>query len=368
MTSAGWEAPAGAIRYGIVGTGMMGIEHIHNVAAIDGAEVVALADPDEKSLDAARLESPAGVVVFDDHRRLLDEVELDAVVVASPNHTHVDVLLDVLDAGCHILVEKPLCTTVADCQRVIDAAADRRQVVQVGLEYRYMPPVARLIEHLASGDIGRLRMVAIREHRFPFLTKVGDWNRFNENTGGTLVEKCCHFFDLMNHLLGERPAAVMASGGQDVNHLDEVYDGRRSDILDNAYVVVEYPSGARASLDLCMFADATHNQEEVSVVGEGGKLEALIPEGVVRRGIRGRHWIGEVEIEPVVADDIPYVGHHHGSSYVEHLEFLRAIRTGSPPPITLEDGLWSVAMGVAAHTSIAERRIVELGEILEGGR
>jgi len=71
------------------------------------------------------------------------------------------------------------------------------KVVWVGLEYRYMAPTMRLLEHVSSGVLGRLHMLAIREHRFPFLPKVGDWNRFSNNTGGTLVEKCCHFFDLM---------------------------------------------------------------------------------------------------------------------------------------------------------------------------
>ncbi|MEZ5177594.1 MAG: Gfo/Idh/MocA family oxidoreductase [Acidimicrobiales bacterium] len=64
---------------------------------------------------------------------------------------------------------------------------------------------------------------------FPFLAKVGDWNRFNRNTGGTLVEKCCHFFDLMNQVVDDTPVRVLASGAQDVNHLDEAYDGEVPD-------------------------------------------------------------------------------------------------------------------------------------------
>ncbi len=360
----------GIVRYGIIGSGMMGVEHINNIAAIDGAEVVALADPDEGSLTAALAACKIGgdpevdpIATFADHRDLLAADAVDAVVIASPNMTHVDVLLDVLETDVHILVEKPLCTTVADCRRVIEAATNPQQVVQVGLEYRWMPPVARLVEELATGMIGRPRMVSMREHRFPFLVKVGDWNRFSANTGGTLVEKCCHFFDLMNLIVGERPTRVLASGAQDVNHLDEVYDGRRSDILDNAYVIVEYPGGARACLDLCMFADATHDQEEISVVGEKGKLEALIPSDVLRVGRRGEHWIGSVETEEVEID-APVQGHHHGSSYYEHVAFLEAITTGGPPPITLDDGLWSVAVGVAAHRSIDEGRAVLLEEVL----
>ena len=199
----------------------MGVEHIHNIAAIEGATVTALADPHPGSLDEAVAATKAAgatsgeVARFSDHRELLATDLVDAVVVASPNMTHTEILLDVLDSGVHVLVEKPLCTTVEDCQRVIAAADNPDQVVQVGLEYRWMPPVARLIEEVRAGAVGTPRMVAIREHRFPFLVKVGDWNRFSANTGGTLVEKCCHFFDLMNLILNERPCRVMASGAQD---------------------------------------------------------------------------------------------------------------------------------------------------------
>ena len=177
--------------------------------------------------------------------------------------THIDVLADVLTTELPVLVEKPMCTTVEDCQTVVELAERRDAIVWVGLEYRYMPPVARLLDELATGVAGPLHMVAIREHRFPFLRKVGDWNRFSTNTGGTLVEKCCHFFDLMGMIAGGTPERVMASGGQSVNHLDERYDGRPSDILDNAYVIVDYDNGVRGLLDLCMFAEATHNQEEI---------------------------------------------------------------------------------------------------------
>jgi predicted dehydrogenase len=181
------------------------------------------------------------------------------------------------------------------------AAAEARDrscgaVIWVGLEYRYMPPVARLLREVHAGTVGPPKMVAIREHRFPFLQKVGDWNRFNRNTGGTLVEKCCHFFDLMNHITGDRPVRVQASGAQDVNHLDERYDGEVPDILDNAFVIVDYEQGARALLDLCMFAEASEHQEEISVVGPRGKVERscrtrrceVWASGASRAGIRSR--------------------------------------------------------------------------------
>ncbi|HEY5110339.1 MAG TPA: Gfo/Idh/MocA family oxidoreductase [Acidimicrobiales bacterium] len=363
--------PAGSdtVRYGIIGVGMMGLEHLRDLAAVPGAAVTAVSDPHEGSRVGAVDESGrAGLprpAVFVDHRDLLASGLCDAVVVASPNMTHAAVLDDVLDAGLHVLVEKPLCTTVADCRRTIDKARDHPGVVWVGLEYRYMPPVAALIADVASGGVGRVHMVAIREHRFPFLPKVGDWNRFNRNTGGTLVEKCCHFFDLMNLVSGGRPTRVLASGAQSVNHIDERYDGEQPDILDNALVIVEYDNGVRASLDLCMFAEGSRNQEELSVVGDTGKVEAFLPSGVLRTGARTTGWPGVSE--SVVGDDrVAHEGFHHGSSYLEHLAFLDAVRTGLRADVSLEDGLLSMAVGVAAQRSIAEERAVTLDEVLAG--
>jgi myo-inositol 2-dehydrogenase / D-chiro-inositol 1-dehydrogenase len=180
---------------------MMGVEHIRNLLQLPLAEVVAICDTNQESLRrAAGLFQDSGVAQFSDYRDLLAVNDIDVLVISTPNHTHVDIILDALDTSSHILIEKPLCTSVVDCLRVIEkelevGLADR--VVWVGLEYRYMPVTAELLSRVASNDVGVVKMVSIREHRFPFLKKVGDWNRFNKNTGGTLVEKCCHFFDLM---------------------------------------------------------------------------------------------------------------------------------------------------------------------------
>jgi myo-inositol 2-dehydrogenase / D-chiro-inositol 1-dehydrogenase len=365
------------IRYGFIGTGMMGVEHIDDVLHLDGATVAAVADPDRRSLDRALRHTVGagldGVGAFADHRDLLEAGVCDVVVVSTPNHTHRAVLDAVWGRSVHVLVEKPLCTTVADCRAVLAAAERHPGIVWVGLEYRYMPAVARLVRSVHAGDLGTPRMVAIREHRFPFLPKVGDWNRFSVNTGGTLVEKCCHFFDLMCHLLRERPVRVYASGAQDVNHLDESYDASVAggpegetavpDIVDNAFVVVDFPSGARASLDLCMFAEASEHQEEISVVGDRGKAEALVPPNLFRVGARhlGRPGICSEEVR---ADDVAFEGWHSGSSFREHVALCAAIRGGERPAVGLEDGLWSVAVGVAAHRSIDERRPVEMDEVL----
>jgi myo-inositol 2-dehydrogenase / D-chiro-inositol 1-dehydrogenase len=213
-----------------------------------------------------------------------------------------------------------------------------------------------------GGTLGDIRMVAIREHRFPFLRKVDNWNRFNRNTGGTLVEKCCHFFDLMNLLIGTPPLRVMASGGHNVNHLDERYNGETPDILDNAYVVVEYAGGVRAALDLCMFAEASRNEQEISVVGTLGKAEAMVTDGLLRVGLRA-DGIGSYTESAISDPAVKHAGLHHGASYLEHVAFAEAIRSGRPAAVTLRDGLWSVAVGQAAHLSIEQGRWVALAEL-----
>ena len=354
------------VRYGIIGTGMMGCEHITNLVHLPEAEVVAIADPVESSLDWGRRAAGAPVAAYADHRHLLARDDLDAVIIASPNHTHATVLRDALATDLAVMVEKPMCTTIDDCLDVRRWAADRSPLTWVGLEYRYMPTIAALLDQLRTGVCGSTRMLSIREHRFPFLVKVGNWNRFTANTGGTLVEKCCHFFDLMRLVAGYAtgtdalPVRVMASGGQAVNHLDEVYDGRVPDILDHAYVIIEFDNGVRGSLDLSMFAEGGRFEQEITVVGDRAKLEATVPGDTVFVGPRDRS--GPYEVPARTDADIAYQGFHHGSSFVEHRRFIECLRTGRPAEVTPDDGLWSVVMGAAAHRSIDERRSVETAE------
>ncbi len=367
------------IRYGIIGCGSMGREHIENLRAMGGAEVTAVADPTLASREQAAALLDGQVRLFERHTDLLASGLCDAVVIASPNFTHVAVMRDALATDLHILVEKPLVTKIADGVELIELAKAKKQgIVWVAQEYRYMPPVAEMIRIAHEGGVGRLHQVAIREHREPFYPKVGDWNRFNTNTGGTLVEKCCHYFNLMDFILREKPLRVFASGGQRVNHLDEQVNGKTPDILDSAFVIVEYPSGARASLDLCMFAENSVDNEHVVIVGDEGKLESLLPSGIMRYGRRedwGRReaW-GQpsgtgrgVAVRQVRDTNIKYPGQHFGASYVEHQKFAQAVRQGSAPEIPLEQRLRAVATGLAAHTSIDEGRVVALSEVLPAG-
>jgi predicted dehydrogenase len=354
------------VRYGLIGTGMMGAEHIVNLKLMPEAEIVAISDPTPSSLDWATAvlgEDLAGKVeAYADHRDLLKNPKIDAVLIASPNYTHAGILQDMWGSSRHILCEKPLTTTLEDGQRVLDKAMAHKGVFWVAMEYRYMPPAAEFIARVHQGETGDLRMLAIREHRFPFLKKVGDWNRFAKNTGGTMVEKCCHFFDLMRLIVKSEAVRVYCSGAMDVNHRDERYDGKTPDIIDNSYTVVDFANGVRAMLDLCMFAEGAKNQEEIVAVGDKAKLEVFIPDGdiVFSPRVPLGHPKKVVTANVAVDETALKAGSHHGATYYQHRKFLDAILSGGKAEVTAEDGFRAIAIGHAAELSAREGRAVTM--------
>lgn len=370
------DMPVKPLRYGLIGAGMMGREHIRNLALIPGSELAAISDPEEvsraQSLAEAKRALGQGPIAFDDHHALLEHPGLDCVVIASPNDTHLAILSDIfaIRPGLGILVEKPVCTSLEDCARLEALAKAHPAPIWVAMEYRYMPPVAALRAAVAAGEIGALKMFAIREHRFPFLAKVGDWNRFSARTGGTLVEKCCHFFDLMRLVVGAEPIRVYASGAADVNHRDELYAGKTPDILDNAFVIVDFANGVRASLDLCMFAEGSYFQEEIAATGDKAKIEALIPGparfwpgGAERHSelvFSARAPKGPVRRQLDVDEAVLKAGDHHGSTYFQHLGFRAAMLEGAQVEVSLADGLAAVRIGLAAERSAREGQAISL--------
>ena len=355
--------------YGIVGCGMMGREHIRNIALMDDAAVGAILEPDPE-MGAAALALAPGAVIVDSVDALLAHRPLDCLLIASPNHCHAGQLAEIAaKATLPVLVEKPLFTDPADLAMIESFRKDYGAPVWVAMEYRYMPPMQKFLE-MADDVTGGIRMLSIVEHRYPFLEKVGNWNRFNANSGGTFVEKCCHFFDLMRLILKSDPVRVMASAGQEVNHLDEVYDGRASDIWDSGYVIVDFASGARGMLELSMFAEGSEYQEMVHAVGAQGKLEVKIPGPA-------RFWSGPEAARPVpllvesrrhpcnpVVHQVPIdaaildAGDHNGSTFYQHQRFLDVVRGRGSVEVSLEDGIWAVRMGQAAQQSAATGKAV----------
>lgn len=357
------------LRVGIIGTGMMGFEHISNFKLMPEVEITALADPTQRMLDiASGMMDGREVATFDTAAALVKSGKVDAVLIASPNHTHGDVLQPVFDTDLHILCEKPLCTTPEEAARIADQADQHKGVFWVGMEYRFMPPAARFISRVHGGDIGRLIMVSIREHRFPFLQKVGDWNRFSANTGGTMVEKCCHFFDLMRTIVRAEPVRVYCSGNMDVNHQDERYDGKKPDILDNSFTIVDFSDGTRAMLDLCMFADGAEHQEEISATGDKARLDVLIPPGDMIYSPRTGFGKPKAVVRETISVDKTALeaGSHFGATFYQQRAWLDAILNKGPVQITAYDGLQAVRMGAAAEKSAKSGQAVMMSEIAGG--
>ena len=358
-------------HYGMIGCGMMGHEHIKNIHLLPDTAVSVIYEPDAGMRGIAAGLAPKATLV-DSLEALLAHPQLDAIVITSPNFCHVAQLEQIASVvTLPILCEKPLYTAPEDVARIAQLRATYKAPIWVAMEYRYMPPIAKLIEQ-AQAVTGGVRMLTVREHRFPFLEKVGDWNRFNAQSGGTLVEKCCHFFDLMRLILKSDPVRVMASGGQDVNHLDEVYAGQTSDIWDNAYVIVDFASGARAMLELSMFAEGAEYQEHVHAVGPEGKIECYVPgpgrfwplnlgePPVPHLIVSPREPKGPVRVEVPVDPTLLAAGDHNGSTFYQHQRFLRVIRDNGPVEVNLRDGAWAVAMGMAAQESATTGRAVEV--------
>ncbi|MBM7068439.1 Gfo/Idh/MocA family protein [Actibacterium sp. 188UL27-1] len=359
------------VTYGVIGCGMMGREHLRNIALLGDARVGAIFEPDAEMAAAAQATAPAAAME-PSLDALLQRNDLDCLVIASPNHLHMTQLEQVAAIrALPVLVEKPLYTDGAGLAALRALQASYAAPIWVAMEYRYMPPITALLQQ-ADAITGGVKMLTIREHRFPFLEKVGHWNRFNHQTGGTLVEKCCHFFDLMRLVLKSEPVRVMASGGQVLNHLEENYNGAVPDIWDAAYVIVDFANGARAMLELCMFAEGSTYQEEISAVGPRGKIEALVPGP-------GRFWPEALGAPPepkvVVSPRSPKgpqvqtipvdptllaAGDHNGSTFYQHERFLDVVKGSAAPEVTLADGWAAVAIGLAAQEAAITGQMVAM--------
>jgi len=357
------------IRYAIIGAGTMTREHIHNISIIKDAEVVAISDIHKQSIIKCKKILKKNVLFFKNHKQLIKKNIADVYLISTPNFTHLKILKDVLKSKKHILVEKPLCVNTKDCIEFRKLAKNYPSIIWTAMEYRYMPPVAQFIKEIHNRSIGNIKALSIREHRFPFLVKVKNWNRFSKNTGGTLVEKCCHFFDLMRLIIKSEPISVYASGNQDVNHINERYNNKKPDIIDNAYVVVNFKNGVRGLLDLCMFAENSDMQEELLAVGNKGKIETSVPTHQsgkssseirigLRKNLKTRRQIINVDKKILNA------GYHYGSTYYQHLSFINAIKKRIKAEVSLQDGLVAVAIGEAAEKSIKEKRLVYMREII----
>lgn len=379
---------------GFIGCGIMGQEHITNTllegrAGVGGVYDVApksvahtmallerLLDQREGQRDVRALPK-----VYGSLSEAVEDPATQALVISTPNHTHLGLIRELV--GCHkvLFLEKPIATTVADATEIYRLLDSHNAEVHIGLQYRYKSVYREAIQEVFERrSVGVVHSVHLLEHRFPFLDKVGQWNKFNVNTGGTLVEKCCHYFDLINLFSGGKPAQVFALGSQGVNFREFEHEGKAADGLDQASVLIRYSNGAMGNFSLNMFTNGS--REELIVCGDAARLHTVES---ARLGEDNSNsvslWAGDSGVSRETAPTYPsYIARagHHGATFYEHVALVDALlekkakkkhcessQTIAPP--TLLDGVWAVLVASAAQLSIERKAPVELEEIVPAG-
>lgn len=368
------EAPK--YKFNIIGTGANGLEHVRVTTFEGRAAVHGIFDPNPGSIKSAQeayaqLEPEGSLVVYDSLEEAYTDPEVDGLVISTPNYTHIDVVREVVKSGKHILLEKPMATTIPDAHEILQLANGYGAVFQVGLQYRYKAHyVEAIYEALERRAIGDIKTITIVKHRIPFLDKVSQWNKFSRFSGGTLVEKCCHYFDLFNLFAQSKPVSVFAVGGMAVNFIEFERDGERSDIVDNAMVIVTYENGIRANLNLCMFSPIYH--EELYLCGDEGRLRALQRQDMLELSRpQGELEIARLEGQPFRLTTVGYPKYiteagHGGATFYEHINFVDRIEGRETDAATAEEGFWSVVVGAAAEESVRTGQAVMVDELLEG--
>ncbi len=361
-------------RFNVIGTGFNGREHI-SVTMLEGrATVHGIFDPYPNSVEAAQKVyaqySPGKPLhIYDSLTAACHDPAVDGLIIATPNYTHIEVIREAVKSGKHILLEKPMATTIADAHEIAQLAQTYEAVLQIGLQYRYKAIYVEAIhEALERQSLGDIKTINILEHRYPFLDKVSQWNKFSRYSGGTLVEKCCHYFDLMNLFAQAKPSSVFATGGRAVNFLEFEQNGEKSDILDNAMVVVTYENGVRGSFNLCMFAPMFY--EEMVLCGDEGRLKAYENRDFLAATRSGNY------LEIISSDHRPSrvstpcypafieESGHNGATYFEHVNFIHNIEGRATNSATSDEGFWSVVVGAAAEESVKTGQLVEIAPFL----
>jgi len=361
-------------RFNVIGAGTMGQEHIRVTLFEGRATIHGVYDPEPLSVDnakaAAACYSKDPLKVYESLDEACNDPDVDGLIICTPNFTHIDVVRAAAESGKHIMVEKPVATTIADAYEIAQIADKHPAIFQVGLQYRYKSIYTEAIhEALERKTLGDIKVVSMVEHRMAFLDKVGQWNKYSQLSGGTLVEKCCHYFDLINLFAQSRPKRVFASGSMAVNFREFEHEKGEADILDNAMVVIEYENGVRGNFELAMFVPMFY--EELVVCGDIGRLRAsenldFLPGATLKSQLE--IFGGETYPSRMTTPSYPVAieeSGHSGATFFEHVYFVDSIDNGASAGPTAIDAFWSVVVGVAAETSVATGEPVDIEDLLK---
>ena len=389
---------------GIVGTGQrcMFFFGPYISAHPEKACLVALADHNESRLKGATEDLGRDIHAYNNVSAMLQDPQLEAVIITTPDFTHREMLEKILEAGKHVLCEKPMATTIEDALEMTKRAMASTQVVQIGFMLRYAPFFVKLKEVVDSGVVGPLVQVSASEvveyyHGAAFFRR---WHRFRRNSGGLLVHKACHTLDVINWLVGAIPKWVSAAGGIDtflpkegaadrcricslnetcpatyrVSGYNWIYQTRQErqdplanandlcvynsekDSVDNAVMIVQYDNDVRLTFSFAT-TGARHDRHFL-LVGQKGQIHANQADGVI-----AVESVGGKPQTTLIPEDLR--GEHGGGDEPLIDSFFQCVASQDSPVVDVLAGFYSVVLGVAATRSIDHGgQRVDLGSYL----
>lgn len=264
------------IRLGIIGCGAIGQRrHIPDAKQIpEQVEIVALCDIRADRVREIAAKHGVGKT-YTDHRQMLKQEQLDAIVVGTPNCFHAPQAIDGFKAGCHVLVEKPMAGSLAEAKAMIAAAKKARKFLMVGQNQRLSPPHVKARDILASGVLGKpLAFETTFKHRGPDGWSVDgakSWFfRRKEAVMGVCGDLGVHKIDLMRYLLGQEVVAVTGF----VSTLHKTYPGTRTliDVDDNAFLSVRTNKGVLGTITISWTNYGQMEDNGTTIYCEGGVL------------------------------------------------------------------------------------------------
>ncbi|NLG26380.1 MAG: Gfo/Idh/MocA family oxidoreductase [Chloroflexi bacterium] len=335
-------------KVGVIGLGM-GQAHLKGYSDIPDVEIVGIADIDPKRL-ATCAEQYKIAHAFSDYHDLLALPELEAVSVCLPNHLHAPVTIDALQAGRHVLVEKPMAKSVADAEAMLAAAQATGKTLAVSLNYRWsLQPESFYLKHLIeSGQFGQIYYVRTQSLRRRTGVPATSWFRHKALSGGAAARDMGpHMLDLAMWLAGDY-VALRVSGETRTMIM------RDSDVDDFAAGLIHLQSGCTIMLE-STWASFTKPACAVSVFGsEGGAILDLAAPKEGRLTLYGKSGDTYVETRPVevLLPEPPEAS--------IQLHFVNCLRTGRTPDTSAERGLAEMKVLDAIYASSEQRREIVL--------
>jgi UDP-N-acetylglucosamine 3-dehydrogenase len=327
------------MRAAVIGLGAMGRHHARVYSEIEHVELAAVADSDGEL--GARAARRYHVPVYNDYRRMLEEVNPDLVSVAVPTSLHRDVALVALDAGAHVLIEKPIAASIVEGQEIIQRAAQRGRVLTVGHIERFNPAVQELKRRLGLGEVGRVFSVRAR--------RLGTFPARIRDVGVT-IDLATHDLDIMRYLLGSEVSRVYAETQREVHTAHE----------DKVSALLRFEDGAVASLEVDWLTPT--KIRELSVTGERGMFVVnYVMQDICfyENAEVSSHWGALQLLRGVTEGNMTRLHINKQEPLRVELEtFVRAAAGEGPVVVTGQDGLAALRLAHALVRSAHENRVL----------